>query len=99
MFAQVLATQKDHVQSHGNMGIAYAGLGNRQQALECLDKAIELDPGYEPAMVNRLAIASLKDGEELPDFDRRELNYYSEFKLRGKSYVQHLVDELKACKK
>ncbi|MBI2291581.1 MAG: tetratricopeptide repeat protein [Betaproteobacteria bacterium] len=96
LFAQVLATQKDHVQSYGNMGLAYAILGNRQKALECLDKAIELDPEYEPAIVNRLSVASLKDGEALPDFDPRELNYYSEFKLRGKSYVQHLVDELKA---
>jgi tetratricopeptide (TPR) repeat protein len=96
LFAQVLATQKDHVQSYGNMGLAYAILGNRQKALECLDKAIELDPEYEPAIVNRLSVASLKDGEALPSFDPRELNYYSEFKLRGKSYVQHLVDELKA---
>ena len=96
LFAQVLATQKDHVQSYGNMGLAYAILGNRQKALECLDKAIELDPEYEPALVNRLAVARLKDGEALPDFDRRELNYYSEFKLQGRSYVQHLADELKA---
>ena len=96
LFAQVLATQNDHVQSYGNMGLAYAILGNRQKALECLDKAIELDPGYEPAIVNRLSVQRLKDGEALPDFDPRELNYYSEFKLRGKSYVQHLVDELKA---
>lgn len=96
LFVQVLATQKNHVQSYGNMGLAYASLGNRQKALECLDKAIELDPEYEPALVNRLAVASLKDGEVLPDFDRREFNYYSEFKLQGRSYVQHLVDELKA---
>lgn len=96
LFAQVLATQKDHVQSYGNMGLAYASLGNRQKALECLDKAIALDPEYEPAIVNRLAVASLKDGEALPDFDRRELNYYSDFKLQGRSYVQHLADELKA---
>ena len=96
LFAQVLATQKDHVQCYGNMGLAYAILGNRRKALECLDKAIELDPEYEPAIVNRLAIASLKEGEALPDFDARELSYYSEFKLQGRSYVQHLADELKA---
>ncbi len=99
LFAQVLATQEDHVQSYGNMGLAYAILGNRQKALECLDKAIELDPEYEPAIVNRHALASMKDGETLPDFDRRELDYYSEFKLRGRSYVQHLADELKAGRK
>ena len=96
LFAQVLATQNDHVQSYGNMGLAYARIGNRQKALECLNKALELDPGYEPALINRLVVERLKDGEALPDFDQRELNYYSEFKLRGKSYVQHLADELKA---
>jgi tetratricopeptide (TPR) repeat protein len=99
LFAQVLAIEKDHVQSYGNMGLAYASLGNRQKALECLDKAIELDPEYEPAIVNRLVVASLKEGEVLSDFDRRELDYYSEFKLQGRSYVQHLADELKAGKK
>jgi len=34
-----------------------------------------------------------------PNFDPRELNYYSKFKLSGGSYVQHLVDELKAGEK
>jgi len=99
LFARVLATQKDHVQSYGNMGLAYAGLGNRQKALECLDKAIELDPEYEPSIINRLGIESLKDGDALRDFDCRELKYYSEFKLRGRSYMQHMVDELKAGRK
>jgi tetratricopeptide (TPR) repeat protein len=99
LFAQVLATQNDHVQSYGNMGLAYARIGNRQKALECLNKALELDPGYEPALVNRLVVERLKDGEALPDFDYRELNYYSDFKLRGKSYVQHLADELKTHEK
>ena len=96
LFAQVLATQKDHVQSYGNMGLAYAILGNKQKALECLDKAIELDPEYEPAIVNRLSVQRLKDGEAPPDFYPRVLNYYSEFKVHGRSYVQHMVDELKA---
>jgi tetratricopeptide (TPR) repeat protein len=96
LFAQVLATENNHVQSYGNMGIAYARIGNRHKALECLNKALELDPEYEPALVNRLVIERLKEGEALPDFDRRELSYYSEFTLRGKSYVQQLADELKA---
>lgn len=99
LFAQVVAIQNDHVQSHGNMGIAYARIGNRQKALECLNKALEFDPDYEPALVNRLVIERLKDGEALPDSDQHELSYYSEFKLRGKSYVQQLADELKADEK
>jgi tetratricopeptide (TPR) repeat protein len=93
LFAQVLATEKNHVQSYGNMGLAYARIGNRQKALECLNKALELDPEYEPALVNRLVVERLKDGEALPDVNQRELNYYSEYKLRGKSYLQQLADE------
>jgi tetratricopeptide (TPR) repeat protein len=99
LFAQVLATQHGHVQSYGNMGLAYAKIGNRQMALACLNKALELDPGYEPALINRLAVEHMKDGEALPDADYRELSYYSEFKLQGKSVVQQLADELKADQK
>ncbi len=98
LFAQVLATQKDHVQSYGNMGLAYALLGNKRKALECLDKAIELDPGYEPAKINRLSVQRFKEGEVPPDFDAREINYYSEFMLQGRSYAQLLADELKRTK-
>ncbi|MSP97813.1 MAG: tetratricopeptide repeat protein [Betaproteobacteria bacterium] len=99
LFARVLATQKDHVQSYSNMGLAYALLGNRKKAIECLDKAIELDPGYEPATINRLSVLRLNDGESLPDITSREIAYYSEFKLQGKSYARHLLDELKAAGK
>lgn len=86
LFEQVLATEKDHVQSYGNMGLAYAGLGNKQKALECLNRAIELDPEYEPAIVNRLVIESLKDGEAVPDIGSREINrspWLSPFSDRG----------------
>ena len=93
-FKQVLATQGNHVQSYGNMGLAYARLGDKQKALECLDKAIELDPQYEPALVNRLAVESLNDGETMPDFGAKEVNYYGDFKLPGRSYLQHLMNEL-----
>lgn len=98
LFAQVLKTQKDHVQSHGNMGLAYALLGNKQKALECLDKAIAIDPRYEPAVINRLYAQALKDGQAPPGFDTRDISYYSEFKLQGKSYARHLADELQRTK-
>jgi tetratricopeptide (TPR) repeat protein len=94
LFEQVLATEKGHVQSYGNMGLAYAGLGNRQKALECLNKAIELDPEYEPAMINRIAVERLRDGEAMADQVFNEVDYYSEFKLPGRSYVRELAERL-----
>jgi tetratricopeptide (TPR) repeat protein len=91
LFEQVLTIEKGHVQSYGNMGLAYAGLGNRQKALEYLNKAIELDPDYEPAIINRIAVDRLKDGEAMPDVAFRYVDYYAEFKVRGRSYLQDLA--------
>ena len=63
MFSRVLAQFPGHVQSHGNLALAYAGLGRKALALENLDKAIALDPTYEPAIQNRKVIEAMKEGE------------------------------------
>ncbi len=62
LFNQVLAQNPSHVQSHGNVALAYAGLGQKRVALEHLDQALALDPGYEPAMQNRKVIAQMNEG-------------------------------------
>jgi tetratricopeptide (TPR) repeat protein len=68
LFQSVLKKQPRHVQSHGNLALAYAGLGRRADALACFDRALELDPGYEPALMNRCIIAQMREGEPfLPD--------------------------------
>jgi tetratricopeptide (TPR) repeat protein len=94
LFAQVLEILKDHVQSYGNMGLAYAILGEKQKALECLNKAIELDPEYEPAIMNRRAVLAAQEVEPVPALGFREISYYREFKLRGKSYIRQLANKL-----
>lgn len=62
-FQRCLEKNKNHVQSYGNMGVCYAQLGRKQEALQALDKAIEIDPTYEPALFNRAAIAHVQEGE------------------------------------
>ena len=62
-FQACLSKNKKHVQSYGNMGLCYAELGQREKALEALNKALELDPGYEPALINRMVVKSMRDGE------------------------------------
>lgn len=99
LFAQVLKTDRNHVPTHGNLGLAYAGLGNRQKALECLDKAIAIDPEYEPALVNRWVVESLAEGEALPYGGAREVSYYSEFRNQNRSYRQQLIDDSVAADK
>ena len=81
-FQACLSKNKRHVQSYGNMGICYAQLGQKERARETLDKAIELDPTYEPALTNRVIIESLKEGEEL-EMGFETIEYYTD-KFRDK---------------
>ena len=62
--------------SHGNLGICYAQLGQKQEALASLDEALALDPDYEPALINRKIVASLEEGEKIPTL--RSVDYYKD---------------------
>lgn len=91
LFKQVLETDPKHVQSWGNLGLAYAGNGERGKALECLDKALELDPEYEVAAVNRIVIERLSEGERL-EGKIDTVHYYRDYKVRNKkSYIAEIL--------
>jgi len=77
-FNQVIAKYPTHVQSYGNLGLCYGILGLKQEALKTLDKALELDPKYEPAIINRKVVASLKEGEKIPDSSSLSVDYYKD---------------------
>ncbi|MBM4350710.1 MAG: tetratricopeptide repeat protein [Deltaproteobacteria bacterium] len=93
LFKRVLSTDPKHVQSWGNLGLAYAGIGERGKAIEYLDKALELDPEYEVAAVNRIAIKRLSEGERL-EGEIGSVNYYRDYKVRGKkSYIAEIFQK------
>lgn len=94
LFGQVLAANPRHVQSFGNLGLAYAALGKKAEALECLDRALGLDPDYELARVNRLIVERLEEGEALPTFEAKSVHYYRDFTLSDRSYAGELAKEL-----
>jgi len=95
LFKRVLATDPKHVQSWGNLGLAYAGMGERGKALECLDKALELDPEYEIAAVNRMGIEKMREGEHL-EGEIDSVNYYRDYKARGKkSYIAEILGNVR----
>jgi tetratricopeptide (TPR) repeat protein len=77
-FNQVLSSEPDHVQSYGNLGLAYAGLGDRKNALLNFDKAIDLDSTYLPAINNRKALLSRPHGEILDLSNIHAVNYYAD---------------------
>ncbi len=78
LFKRVLSENSKHVQSYGNLGLAYAGLGRRADAMECFDQALALDPEYEPAISNRRVTEQMREGEPFIAGGMRETDYYVE---------------------
>jgi tetratricopeptide (TPR) repeat protein len=46
LFRRVLHENPTHVQSFGNLALAYAGLGQGAAVMECFERALALDPGH-----------------------------------------------------
>ena len=90
LFERVLSVDSKSVQSHGNLGLAYAGAGDKQKAIEYLDKAITLDSEYEPAIMNRrLVEKKMQDGQSyMPGI--HEVQYYRDRRMaRGQVATKH----------
>lgn len=77
LFQDVLEIDPRHVQSWGNLGLLHATVGEKEKALDCLDRALALDPRYEPARMNRIAIERIEEGEPL-EVPATTVEYYKE---------------------
>jgi tetratricopeptide (TPR) repeat protein len=67
LFQKVLEMDPKHIQAYTPMGIAYSALGEQKIALEYLDKALLINPNYEPARHIREIIAKRQEGEQYLD--------------------------------
>lgn len=76
LFKRVLGENPDHVQSFGNLALAYAGLGKKSEAIACLDRALALDPDYSPALDNRPILEHMLEGEPFVAGKMLEVEHY-----------------------
>ena len=76
--------------AHGNLGLCYGYLGMKQNALKELDRALEINPNYEVATVNRLSIANLKDGEKIQQEKFENINYSLDYAAKKRSYINEV---------
>lgn len=83
-FKACLVKNKRHPQSYGNMGICYGQIGQKEKALAAFDRALEIDPSYGPALINRMAVESLKEGEKLEQANFQSVEYYKDCYLKNK---------------
>jgi len=75
-FKNVLAVNKYHPQSYGNIGLCYSLLGHREEALAALNRALAIDPNYQPALTNRAILLNLPEGEKMPDDYIKKVDFY-----------------------
>lgn len=87
----VLTIDPNHHQSWGNLGLAYAGLGRKMKAVECLNRALEIDPEYEVALVNRAFIERLVEGEGI-NTEIQSVDYVKDYQIpKKKSYISDVI--------
>lgn len=76
LFKAVLKVNPISVPGHGNLGMCYAQVGRKADAISALNKALELDPDYEPAHLNLRNAEMMEEGKPLADakiVERRDL--------------------------
>lgn len=90
-FKETVKINPKNVQSHGNLGICYSHVGRQADAISSFDRAIELDPNYEPALVNRTIVASLKEGQCL-NAAFKSIEFYKNYAIKKRSYIAEYAE-------
>lgn len=85
-FRTAAALNDRNAPTHGNLGICLAQLGRKAEALAELDRALELDPRYEPAAANRLVIEKLVEGQTLGGMPFKSIEFSKEQLLRDRQW-------------
>ncbi len=89
-FEESLRINNDHQQSYGNLGICYAQLGEKSKAIAALDKALKIDPNYEPAIANKIMVERMQEGEKLGLDHVESIEYYKDYPLKKRSLLPSL---------
>ena len=80
--------------THGNMGLCLAKLGRRAEALMELDRALEIDPQYDPASQNRVVVERMQEGVPMDIAGVKRVEFSKEKVMReqeGRSWFRRLI--------
>jgi len=100
-FLKSLAIKNDSEQAYGNLGVCCAALGQKEQAIEYLEKSLSLNPNYEPAIIHLELIKNRSSDYLIESFnsnDIKSIEYYKEYGNGGnkkKSLINDMLNGLK----
>lgn len=77
-FRSAAALNDRNAPVHGNIGLCLALMGRKAEALAEFDRALEIDPKYKPAKLNRSLAVTMTEGEPLPRIHMEEIDYSKE---------------------
>lgn len=83
-FEKVVAKSSRNPSPFGNLGICYMQLGDTETALKMLDRAIEIDPDYEPALLNKTILEARMENGSLSaeDIEIQSVRYNAEYNVK-----------------
>jgi len=94
-FKEVTKINSKSTQAFGNMGLCYTHLNENKQAMEAYDKAIELDPQYEPAIFNKEMLQRAIDkGLEFSEThaETKVIEYIKDYAGKDKLLIEDYLD-------
>ena len=100
-FLKSLAIKNDSEQAYGNLGICCAALGQKEEALQYLNKSLSLNPNYEPAMLHLSMIENMSAEEMVESFASNNvetIEYYKEYgdgANQKKSLIGDMLSKMK----
>lgn len=77
-FRASAALNKRSAPTHGNMGLCFAYLGRKDEALAELNRALEIDPEYLPAASNRRLVEQMVEGLPMENTTFKSINFARE---------------------
>ena len=91
-YKEVIKINSTAPQAFGNMALCYAHLNEEKKAIEAFDRAIALDPNYEPAIINKeifkqTIAKGLKFSETQPQ--TTVIEYMKDYSLKDNKLLIH----------
>jgi tetratricopeptide (TPR) repeat protein len=85
LMGQIVASDPENPEIYFNLGVGSAEIGNKEKAIEYYNKALELNPDYEAALIN-IAVLKLSGEDKIVE----EMNSLGNSRADNQKY-----DELK----